>query len=162
MVYSPRMTRKMRKMVGCRAFALTASGVFAVGALSGCKNEVSDKDIKTIPLADAARLQARSGSHPTLVLMIDPRSEIDFAEGHIPGARNLQLPKVDPDRGADPAISRYDNLIVYGDNPGSPVARAMAKRLMVAGYKRKKVKWFADGLDAWTRAGLPVERGAER
>lgn len=162
-MYSPSMKTLVRKAVGSRASRclVPALALVGVGALSGCSGEVNDRDIKTIPLADAARLHARSVSHPTTALMIDPRPESDYVAGHIPGARNLQLPKVDPDRGTDPAITRYDTLIVYGNNPGSPVARAMAKRLMVAGYSRKRVKWLADGYEAWARAGLPVEQGKE-
>lgn len=136
-----------------------ALGLAAVGVLSGCSGEVNDRDIKTIPLAEVARLHARSASSPTVLLMIDPRPPTAYERGHVPGAMNLQLPKVDPDRGADPAISRYDHLVVYGDNPGSAVARAMIKRMLVAGYNRKKVRWMPDGLDAWSRAGLPVDEG---
>lgn len=131
-----------------------------VGVLSGCNNNVSDRDIRTIPLADAARLHARAVGQPQAALFIDPRPETAFAEGRIPGARHMTLDRVDPNRGKDPALDRYEALVVYGDNPGSAVARAMTKRLLAVGFKSKKVKFMEGGLEGWRAAGLGVERGA--
>ncbi|GJM18899.1 MAG: hypothetical protein DHS20C14_11120 [Phycisphaeraceae bacterium] len=118
---------------------------------------MSDRDIRTIPLADAAKLHARSVTEPTVALFVDPRSPASYAKGHIPGARNLVLSAADQDRGTDPSINRYETLVVYGDHPGSAGAKAMAKRLMTAGYSKKKVKLLGEGLSAWESAGLPVD-----
>ncbi|MEQ8769820.1 MAG: rhodanese-like domain-containing protein [Phycisphaerales bacterium] len=158
------MMTKMHGRVGIarqRASTLILlSSVLAVCQVfgSGCSKEVSDRDIKTIALADAARLHARSQSDPLEALFIDPRSKAMYDAAHIAGARHLQLTADDTDRGTDPAINRYGTLIVYGNDPGSAIARAMAKRMMAIGYSKKKVKLLADGLVAWDRAGLPVER----
>lgn len=146
---------------GRRSPALGGIAISIVLVLSGCSKGVSDRNIKTIPMGDAARLHARTATDPQAALFIDPRSSGDYAREHIAGARSLQLSQVDAQRGADPAIARYENLIVYGDDPGSAVARAMTKRLMVAGYKRKKVKWFSGGLAAWRSASLPTEGSGE-
>ena len=136
-----------------------ALAVVMVGVLSGCNNDVSDRDIRTIPLADAARLHAKTATEPQAALFIDPRPETVFAQGRIQGARNLTLDRVHADRGKDPALDRYDALIVYGDDPGSAVARAMTKRLMAVGFKSKKVKFMDAGLASWRAAGLEVEQG---
>ncbi len=136
------------------AAVLAVCQVFGVG----CSKEVSDRDIKTIALADAARLHARSQSEPLEALFIDPRSKAMFDASRIAGARHLQLTADDIDRGTDPAINRYETLVVYGNDPGSAIARAMAKRMMAIGYSKKKVKLMPEGLSAWDRAGLPVER----
>ncbi len=124
---------------------------------SGCSKEVSDRDIKTIPLADAARLHARAQSQPLEALFIDPRSASLFEQSHIAGARHMQFTADDTDRGTDPAIDRFKTLVVYGNDPGSAIARAAAKRMMTIGYGKKKVKLMPEGLRAWDRAGLPVE-----
>lgn len=139
-------------------FVLAAALGFCQMFGSGCSREVSDRDIKTIALADAARLHAKAQSEPLEALFIDPRAKAAYDESHIAGARHLQLTADDTNRGTDPAIDRYDAIVVYGNDPGSAIARAMAKRMMAIGYGKKKVKLMSDGLIAWDRAGLPVER----
>lgn len=67
----------------------------------------------------------------------------------------MQLADVRPERGVDPALDRYGQLVVYGDDPGTGSAVAMTKRLMMTGYK--KVRMFMGGMSEWKRAGLPVE-----
>jgi hypothetical protein len=64
------------------------------------------------------------------------------------GRRLARLP-------VDPRLARFKGLIVYGDDPGSGVARATTKRLMRTGYKG--VKMFAGGLSEWKSAGLKLE-----
>lgn len=125
------------------------------GGLGGCSKQITDKDIKSISLTEVRALM--ESGRPGAVLLIDPRSEAAFAQGHLPGARNIQLDEVRADRGTDPTLERYGALVVYGDDPGTGSAVAMTKRLMMTGYKG--VRWFAGGLSEWRRAGLKVEGG---
>ncbi len=88
-------------------------------------------------------------------LLIDPRSAREYQAEHLPGAINLALTAVEERQGGvDPKVSQYKNLIVYGDDPGSPVARAMTKRLMATGHKA--VRWYSGGLREWVSAGNPT------
>ncbi len=73
----------------------------------------------------------------------------------MPGAVNLRLPDVREDDPKAPELKQYSRLIVYGDNPGTAVARAMFKRLHAVGYGG--VKFYAGGLEEWTRSGGRVE-----
>lgn len=128
-------------------------------SLAGCEKGTSEKDINQgvlLTLADVRdAVSRRDGEEPDHALLIDPRAPKYFAEGHLPGAVNLGLPDVREDDEKDPELQRYDRLIVYGDNPGTAVAKAMFKRLLAAGYG--KVKFFAGGLDEWRRSGGSVE-----
>jgi 3-mercaptopyruvate sulfurtransferase SseA len=123
---------------------------------TGCQRETRDTDIKLVRIADVKSMidrQARSGGD--LIVLIDPRPAKYYAEAHIPGARNITLPQVEPKAKVDPAIKRFGTIVVYGDNPASAEGRGMTKRLMAVGYDG--VRFFAGGLQEWTARGYPVE-----
>lgn len=129
--------------------------VLAAVVLGGCSDNVSDRDIEFVELPLVKAASEKPGS----TKIIDARSPGEFAAGHIPGATNLQLPQVsDRKDSIDPALARYSLLVVYGNDPGSGVARAMVKRFIRSGAG--DVKMFAGGLAEWTRAGLKVDRTA--
>ena len=72
-----------------------------------------------------------------------------FSDGHIPGslsATHDQLLAVLPDGAV---------LVIYGEHPGTRRAQNLAAALAVSGHT---VRWYADGLQAWSATGLPVER----
>lgn len=129
----------------------------ALGA-AGCKASITQKDIERnrIGVGDVSARTRGNAAAETLV--VDARSSAEFEAGHIPGARNMRLPDV-PEEGRDPALERYKMIIVYGEDPGSATANALAKRLMGAGYKH--VRFFGGGMQSWRAAGLPVETGAQ-
>lgn len=122
--------------------------------LAGCQQKISDRDIVSIELAEVRKLHAARNAR-----FVDARSADEFAAGHIPGALNLQLPQVSEVKtDMEPTVARSKTVVIYGNNPGSAVAKAMAKRLMIAGHKG--VRLFAGGLDEWRASNLPIETGA--
>ncbi|MBK7404723.1 MAG: rhodanese-like domain-containing protein [Phycisphaerales bacterium] len=127
--------------------------------LGGCEASTSEKDIKEGVLASIADVRElidkREGGETNAVLLIDPRAPKYFAAGHLPGARNLRMPTFPEDAERDPDIQKYQRLVVYGDNPGSAVARGMFKRLLAVGYGG--LKFYAGGLDEWRENGFEVE-----
>jgi rhodanese-related sulfurtransferase len=135
---------------------LAQAGLVLLAALcAGCEPRITDDDIVPISLRDLERLAAqreRPGGERTL-LLIDPRSPARYEAEHLPGARNMQTTQVGKE--TDPGVARYERLVVYGDDPTTPIARAMAKAMMSAGYKG--VRHFAGGLREWKEAGLPTE-----
>lgn len=134
-------------------------GGAAVGlgmGLVGCQ-EVDDSDIVYVGVAEVRQLQVEAEKDPKVVLLVDPRSEESFARGHLPGAMRMELRDDMKDRGVDPRLEHYKNIVVYGDNPGSSAARGMTKRLMFIGYD--EVRLFAGGLEEWQGLNYPVEAG---
>ncbi len=129
--------------------------------MTGCsKSNISDKKIQFIDLTRAVELYEQQQEEDDTALFIDARKPERFAAGHIPGARNMRTPDVDLRYGTDPALERYKNLIVYGENPGTASINAMAKRLIEAGYNgfvKKRVKVFPGGWEEWEITGLPIE-----
>lgn len=120
----------------------------------GCQNKVSDRDLSTIELAEVRRLHGATNSR-----FVDPRAPEEFSKSHIAGALNLQVVQVtELKTDMEPSVARAKTVVVYGNNPGSAVARVVAKRLMAAGHKG--VRLYLGGLDEWRANGLPTE-GAE-
>ncbi|MCC6426878.1 MAG: rhodanese-like domain-containing protein [Phycisphaerales bacterium] len=134
--------------------AVMFAGLAALGpSLGGC--EISDKDIEFISVTEVRQLQQRAEKEPKEVLLIDPRGVAAYRRSHLPAAINLELRPDMEERGVDPRWKGYDNIVVYGDNPGSASARAMTKRLMLVGYD--DVRLFAGGLEEWVSMQYPVE-----
>jgi len=129
--------------------------------MAGCQGRITDADIRNVEITEVRALTLRQERSPDerFVAIIDARSSARFADGHIPGARNLHLPDL-PARGRkDPELSRYRHILVYGENPATPSARGMTKRLMTFGYKG--VRMFGGGMSAWREAGYPIEQGEQ-
>ncbi len=133
-----------------------AAGAVAVSAglgLVGC--EISDADIEFVSVAEVRQLQIQAEKDPKVLLLVDPRSKGAFDAARIPGAVNMEFRRDMEERGVDPRYKGYRNIVVYGNDPGSAVARGMTKRLMVVGYD--DVRLFAGGLDEWRGLNYPVE-----
>ncbi|MFK7759893.1 MAG: rhodanese-like domain-containing protein [Phycisphaerales bacterium] len=127
-------------------------------SVGGCRGNVSDKKIDFIDLNQAMDLYDRGLENPEAALFIDVRKPERFNDGHIKGARNIRVNEIDLRYDADPELLKYDNLIVYGENPGSASARAMAKRMIQAGYNtvlKKRIRLFLGGWVVWESTGLP-------
>ncbi len=135
--------------------ALAALVVFlpALLGVTGCKS-ISDRSIESVGFSEVQRqFLKKDGS----VLFVDPRPREEYTAGHIPGAVHLRTTDVDL-KDPDPSLGNYKMLIVYGNNPGSGIAKAMVKQLLTADFKR--ARWFQGGMDAWREAGMPVDTGA--
>ena len=132
----------------------------AVICSGGCDGQrtVSDRSLEFIDAPRLSELIAEAEAEPgkSRLLLIDPRDEISFANAHLPGAQNVRLVDVPLDRGRDPAIERFKNIVVYGDHPSDPPAKGIAKRFLRMKYDN--VLLYDGGLMDWTSRGLPTER----
>lgn len=134
-------------------------GLVAVMLLGGCRGSVSDKKIDFIDLNRAMELYDEGLEDSEKVLFIDVRKPERFNDGHILGARNIRVNEIDLKYDADPELLKFDHLVVYGENPGSASARAMAKRMIEAEYNtilKARVRLFLGGWVVWESSGLPV------
>ncbi|OAI51049.1 hypothetical protein AYO46_01700 [Betaproteobacteria bacterium SCGC AG-212-J23] len=103
------------------------------------------------PWVDTARAIQLINREDALVL--DVRDAPEYAAGHILGARNLPLARIDEVAG-EIAKRKEKPLIVY-DESGELVAKAAAA-LKRQGFTQ--VANLTGGLGAWRQAGLPVEK----
>jgi rhodanese-related sulfurtransferase len=123
--------------------------------LGGCE-DMSDAKIEYASLAETRSMLM---DKPGVGKAVDVRTPPEYAKGHIPGAMNLDLADVPATKDSiDPALAAFKYLVVYGADPGSGSARAMAKRFMTAGHKG--VKCFAGGYAEWVGSGLKTEASA--
>ncbi|MEY3231516.1 MAG: Rhodanese-like domain [Planctomycetota bacterium] len=140
----------------CSRLALVLLSLAAAVWTPGCDKNITDRDIRGVSASEVRRLldESKAKDKPDLVLLIDPRTPAQFQAGHIAGARNIQLDEFQSQstrQGRIPAYERFETLVVYGNDPASTVARAMAKRLLANDYKN--VYWFTGGTAEWVRTG---------
>ena len=87
-------------------------------------------------------------------LVLDVRDPGEFGAGHILGAKNVPLSRIDA-AGSEIAAKRKDKpLIVYCDDGNRSGKAAAAQR----GQGFGKAVSLSGGLGAWRQAGLPVEK----
>ena len=96
-----------------------------------------------------------------LIVFVDARNDQHYAEGHIPGA--YQLDHFYPERYlADllPACSTAETVVVYC-NGGDCEDSVFATRLLLgAGVAAERLRVFTGGVKDWIALGQPVESGA--
>lgn len=131
--------------------------IFWIGAVSlaltGCSKQITDRSVDRLNTEQASVFHRSARS----TIFVDARPADQFAAGHIPGAVNRRLGEVSSSA-MDPDLARYRRIVVYGDNPGSAAAIALAKRLFEAGHS--EVVFYEPGFEAWKAAGLPVEKSS--
>ncbi|GBG02389.1 rhodanese-like domain-containing protein [Azospira sp. I13] len=103
---------------------------------------------KSVSVTDATLLINRQDA-----VVIDVRDAAEFATGHLPDAHHLPLAKLS---------ERLAELEGFKDRPivaccASGVRSAKARDLLLKAGFTKTVS-LADGVGAWERAGLPLER----
>jgi hydroxyacylglutathione hydrolase len=101
-------------------------------------------------LASELLQRIRSNSSP---LIIDPRSEIEFKGGHIPGAINAPVRKILLNRANLPQDRNRE--MVIGCMHGQ---RAKVAKWLLGLYGYRNMTLLEGWLEGWIKAGLPVEK----
>ncbi len=88
-------------------------------------------------------------------LLLDVREPAEFDAGHLPGAINIPRGLLEFKIGDHPQLSLRDrDMLIYCKTSGRAALAALNLKRM--GYVG--VRSIHGGFDAWTQAGLPVER----
>ena len=103
------------------------------------------------PWVDTTRAIALINRQDALVL--DVRDAGDYGAGHILGAKNLPLARIED--GAGEIARKKDRPVIVYDEDGQRAAKAAAA-LKRHGFTQ--VANLSGGLGAWRQAGLPVEK----
>jgi len=88
-----------------------------------------------------------------LVTVIDVRPPEEYAQGHIAGAVNIPLDRLQQQL---KALPRDREVVAYCRGPWCMLSYEAVARLRKAGIDARRLE---DGLPEWRRAGLPVETG---
>ena len=87
-------------------------------------------------------------------LVVDLRTPSDFAAGHIPGSKNVQMAQFDPENKQLAPAKALPVVLVCKSGQS---AGGAAKRLKQAGFER--VYLLDGGIAAWQQADLPLVKG---
>lgn len=91
---------------------------------------------------------------PKTYQVVDVRFPDDFAEGHVPGAINLPMPKWENRQHLEEHLDRDATVYVYCYTPTCHLAARAAVKLTAAGYRVVEVE---GGWSDWVAKGYPVE-----
>lgn len=92
------------------------------------------------------------------VVLIDARSEGEYAEGHLPGAMNVPYDSfVDYAGELESNVLLDQPVIIYCRSVTCDLSDQLAQEMRLMGYER--VVLYKGGWDEWTAAGLPTEGG---
>ncbi len=135
------------------------SGVFSqAGSLAACsENEASQRQPGLIDTTEARRLFQNDSK----ALFVDVRTMREFREARIPRAVNLP---VDEFEKRWTRLPKQQNIVLYeGGSLANPeeicaAGRAAGRFLLAHGFSPERIKVYRDGLKAWEKAGLPVDR----
>lgn len=120
----------------------------------GCETHITDSDIQPINLTTLRKVMEDRSENKWVLL--DARSTAEFEAERLPGAVHRPLDTFTGRKGdIDPAIAKFALITVYGNNPGSAPAKAVAKRMLASGYE--EVYMYFGGLEEWRRSGLATE-----
>ncbi len=138
----------------------TSGGAGALGALGASPLACSDAEAKMrqpalIHTAEALKLFKETPPP----LFVDVRTRAAFAKDHISGAVNIPIGDFEKDSGRLPK-NRIIVLYQGGRSSGDICAssRAAGRILLAREYPFHQIKVYKEGLAAWMKAGLPVNR----
>ena len=102
--------------------------------------------LEPVPRAELLQ-RAREG----LVTVLDVRPKEEFAAGHLPGALNIPLKKLEQHL---EELPHEQEVVAYCRGPYCVLAYEAVAKLRAKGFKARRLE---DGFPEWKLAGLPVE-----
>ncbi len=88
------------------------------------------------------------------VVVVEALPDTYYADGHLPGARNLPLDDI-VDHAGDVLPDRTASVVAYCTGTSCPNSRIAAEQLTKLGYT--DVRAYEGGKEDWTAADLPLE-----
>jgi rhodanese-related sulfurtransferase len=118
---------------------------------------------------DAYKMMAQPGDPPFAslaqaialhnggALFLDARASEEFAEGHIPGARNLPFYELEShEKAALDGVKPGDRIVIYCEGIGCELSLFLGRELRARGFTDLMI--FYGGFPEWKNAGLGVEK----
>lgn len=124
-------------------------------AAQSVRREKEEKDaaLKIITLDQLKRLLAQHRG-----VLIDARSEDEFAKGHIRGAANIPALEVEKYFEQLVAVPRDTLVIIYCNNADCHLGRTLAEFMQTISFSNLVL--YDEGWDGWTGAQMPVDTTA--
>ena len=128
------------------------AGEHVAGLERLAKAYLGDRD--GIDLVDRDELATRLERREVVVL--DVRPEVEYAAGHIAGAKSVPIAEL---RRHLRALPKDSEVVAYCRGPYCVYADDAVRALNRKGFRARRL---IDGFPEWKRAGLPVAVGSER
>lgn len=109
--------------------------------------------VHELKIVDAEQLHGMMEGNKQLIV-IDSRSDADFATGHIPTAVSLRASEATPERLAKLIPTKDTPVVFYCGNIMCPASGKTAHKAAEAGYTN--IYKYAAGMEDWQSKGLPV------
>jgi rhodanese-related sulfurtransferase len=148
-------------VIGSVGRAITAVAIFALTRISPVAANTS---IYNATLAEANQTtpeistkQLRDVLADDSVVVFDTRTRAEFDAGHIPGARNLNVPASAQVAEIAQLLSgdKSKALVLYCNGPYCQASRRLAEQLVAAGFTN--VRRYQLGIPVWRALGGPTE-----
>jgi protein-disulfide isomerase/rhodanese-related sulfurtransferase len=126
------------------------------GASTGCSEaDAHKKQASEIKTAEARQLY--EGNFKPL--FVDVREPKEYEAGRIAGAINIPADRI---QGREGELPKDRVIVLYEGGKGSgdnicAAGRAAGRTLLADGFAADRVKVYFDGLEGWSKAGLPTE-----
>lgn len=109
------------------------------------------------------QLFADSRREQDLVLFLDARNDAHYAEGHIPGAYQLDPYRPETYLGLVlPLCEQAEQIVVYCNGGDCEDSKIAAVLLANVGVAKAKFQVYLEGMPDWTAKGRPVEIGPRK
>ncbi len=95
---------------------------------------------------------------PEAAVIVDAREPVEYAAGHIAGARSLPYESVAAKPELLEAFQKLGKPIILYCGVGCETSHELGK--LMASERIRKVLVFTEGFEVWRDAGYPVEKGA--
>lgn len=129
-------------------------------SLAGCSESAANERQPALIDTSQARRLFQDRSHKAL--FVDVRPATDYQKARIQGALNMPLDdmnKLWSQLPRDRSIVLYESGLSANPDDICASGRTAGRFLLTHGFSPDFVKVYHDGLKAWEKAGLPVERG---
>ena len=137
------LSRRLLTLLACTGLLLTTA----------CRSEVAEQPETTAPqLLAVAEAKTLPVAHQNLVIL-DVRTAQEFSEGHLNGARNLDVKAEGFEQGLQQLDKNTPYLVYCASGRRSQAATAQMRQ---AGFG--KVYELNGGIQAWQGAGEPVTK----
>lgn len=121
-------------------------------AFESYKTFAKPGDPPFIPVEQAVEEHQKKSS-----TFLDARSPSEYAQGHIPGARNFPFYEMDKYQdGALKGLDENSSIIVYCEGIGCELSFLLGRELHSAGYKNVRI--FYGGYPEWVSSGQSIEK----
>ena len=141
-----------RAAINHRASFWLMAGLLVL-AFAACTEPAADPDQSAGAKSITARALAEQIQNSQAPLILDVRSEAEYAGGHIPGALNIPHDQL-AERLSEIDVAKTEEIVVHCQSGHR--ARIAEEALIKAGYSN--IRDLDGHMNGWKNAGYPIER----